>query len=131
MKNILEYFVHIHLAEAELQPLCVVPNDYVIAIATNPKNVYLSSQLFLQPTNRLIRLTSPKLNYIIGAGAVLLYLEICVMVIPSIDPIAVTILCSVSLCTYPCVESKILCSHWLLACLLHQHIQVTCQSHLS
>ena len=52
---------------------------------------------FVQPTHRLIRLTSPKLNYIIGAGAVLLYLGIIIMVIPSTDPNIVKVLCNVSL----------------------------------
>ena len=67
-------------------------------IATATENV-LSVHLISidQSTHRLIRLTSPKLNYIIGAGAVLLYLGITVMVIPSTDPNIVKVLCNVSL----------------------------------
>ena len=46
----------------------------------------------------------------------LLYLGICVMVIPTIDPIAVTVLCSVSLHTYTYVNSTYIgaISHLLL-----------------
>jgi len=51
---------------------------------------------FIFRNRKLIRLTSPKLNYIIGAGAVLLYLGICVMVIPSTNPDIVKVLCNVS-----------------------------------
>ena len=47
-------------------------------------------------TCRLIKLTSPNLNYIIGAGAILLYLAIYVLAIPSTDPTAVAVLCNVS-----------------------------------
>ena len=51
-----------------------------------------------------MRLTSPNLNYIIGTGAILLYLAIYVMVIPSTDPTAVAVLCNVSahLCERVC-----------------------------
>ena len=45
---------------------------------------------------RLIRLTSPNLNYIIGAGATLLYLDICLKVVPTVDPDVVIIMCNVS-----------------------------------
>ena len=45
---------------------------------------------------RLIKLTSPNLNYIIGAGAILLYLGIYVMAIPSTDPTVEKWLCNVS-----------------------------------
>jgi len=45
---------------------------------------------------RLIRLTSPNLNYIIGAGATLLYLDICLNVVPTVDPDIVIIMCNVS-----------------------------------
>ena len=59
----------------------------------------LQLHAFLSPSMnmcRLIKLTSPNLNYIIGAGAILLYLGIYVMAIPSTDPTAVTVLCNVS-----------------------------------
>ena len=45
---------------------------------------------------RLIRLTSPNLNYLIGVGAVVLYIDIYFFVIPSTDPVAVTVYCNVS-----------------------------------
>ena len=45
---------------------------------------------------RLIKLTSPNLNYIIGAGAILLYLGIYVMAIPSTNQTAVAVFCNVS-----------------------------------
>ena len=44
---------------------------------------------------RLIKLTSPNLNYIIGAGAILLYLGIYVMAAPSVDQTVVKWLCNV------------------------------------
>jgi len=46
--------------------------------------------------SRLIRLTSPNLIYIIGAGAVLLYLDMCLTVVPTTDPDVVKVLCNVS-----------------------------------
>jgi len=72
----------------------------VIAIESR-KTSFFQNQAFIllhfdQSTHRLIRLTSPKLNYMIGAGAVLLYLGICVMVIPTTDQTTVTVLCNVS-----------------------------------
>ena len=45
---------------------------------------------------RLIRLTSPNLNYLIGVGAIILYLDISLSVIPITDVKAVTVLCNVS-----------------------------------
>ena len=45
---------------------------------------------------RLIRLTSPKLNYFIGIGAIILYIDISLSVAPTTDPKIVTILCNVS-----------------------------------
>ena len=45
---------------------------------------------------RLIKLTSPNLNYIIGGGAILLYLAIYVSAVPTTDPTVVKWLCNVS-----------------------------------
>ena len=45
---------------------------------------------------RLIKLTSPNLNYIIGAGAILLYLAIYVGAVPTTDRTVVKWLCNVS-----------------------------------
>ena len=40
--------------------------------------------------------TNPKLNYVLGAGALLLYLDVCIRVIPSTDPDDVKVICNVS-----------------------------------
>lgn len=47
--------------------------------------------------NRLIRLSSPKLNYIIIVGAILFYVSAISFVIPSTDPDAVVVFCNVSI----------------------------------
>ena len=52
---------------------------------------------------RLIRLSSPKLNYMIGAGAVILYIDVCFFVIPSTDQLSSTIYCDVWLCS-SCIQ---------------------------
>ena len=46
--------------------------------------------------NRLIRLTSPTLNYLIGAGAIVFYVDVYIYVLPSTDQVAVSLLCHVS-----------------------------------
>lgn len=43
---------------------------------------------------RLIRLTSPNLNYIIGAGAIIIYLVVFLTVIPVANQMLATILCN-------------------------------------
>ena len=52
--------------------------------------------LFGRPIFRLIKLTSPNLNYIIGAGAILLYVEIYILVAHTTDRTVVKWLCNVS-----------------------------------
>jgi gamma-aminobutyric acid type B receptor len=47
---------------------------------------------------RLIKLVSSQLNYLIGVGAIILYLNSVLLVIPSIDPNVVTILCNITPC---------------------------------
>ena len=44
---------------------------------------------------RLIRLTSPNLNYLIGAGAILLYIDVYFYIIPTSDRDTATIFCNV------------------------------------
>ena len=44
---------------------------------------------------RLIRLTSPNLNYLIGAGAIVLYVGVCFYVIPTTSQIVATLFCNV------------------------------------
>ena len=51
--------------------------------------------LFNLFSHRLIRLSSPNLNYIIGIGAIILYMNVIVFVIPTNDRQAVAVLCNV------------------------------------
>ena len=44
---------------------------------------------------RLIRLSSPNLNYIIGLGAVVLYLNVIILVIPTKEEDIAAVLCNV------------------------------------
>ena len=41
-------------------------------------------------------MTSPNLNYLIGIGAIVLYIDIYFFVIPSTDKVTVTVFCNVS-----------------------------------
>ena len=50
---------------------------------------------------RLIRLSSPNLNYLIGLGAIVLYLNVIVLVIPTTNPEFAAVLCNVSECGTP------------------------------
>ena len=45
---------------------------------------------------RLVRLSSPNLNYLIGAGAIILYLNICFYIVPTTNPTAVSVLCNIT-----------------------------------
>ena len=45
---------------------------------------------------RLIRLSSPKLNYFIIVGAIIMYISIIVYTIPSESELGNTVLCNVS-----------------------------------
>ena len=60
-------------------------------------------------SHRLIRLSSPKLNYIIGIGAVILYLNVIFLVVPTINPVLITVLCHVCsihvILTFTCTSS--------------------------
>ena len=74
---------------------------------------------------RLIRLTSPNLNYLIVVGAIILYIDISVSVAPTTDLKVVAILCNVSSnivhmygeyrCTYKCSYLCIQLAPWLNA----------------
>ena len=46
------------------------------------------------PPSRLIRLSSPNLNYLIGAGAIILYVDIYLFIIPTTNPQTVAALCN-------------------------------------
>ena len=54
----------------------------------------------------LIRLSSPNLNYIIGAGAMVLYADVILRVIPTMSPDVAVVLCNVG--TRICPWHKIL-----------------------
>ena len=46
------------------------------------------------PPSRLIRMSSPNLNYLIGGGAIILYMDIYFFVTPTTDQQTVTALCN-------------------------------------
>ena len=46
--------------------------------------------------SRLLKMASSKLNYVIGIGAIILYLDTFFFVIPSTDPSVVSVLCNVA-----------------------------------
>lgn len=50
----------------------------------------------VKPILRLVRLTSPYLNLLIGAGAIILYINICCTVVPSTNPNVVTVFCNLT-----------------------------------
>ena len=41
-----------------------------------------------------MKLSSPQVNYLIVIGAIILYLNVVALVIPTSDPVAVTVLCT-------------------------------------
>ena len=47
--------------------------------------------------SRLIRLSSPNLNYIIGLGAIILYLNVITLVIPTTNTDFAAVLCNISI----------------------------------
>ena len=51
-------------------------------------------KLYLKFTHRLIKLSSPNLNYLIGTGAIILYIATFLLVTPSKDPLTVSALCT-------------------------------------
>ena len=65
--------------------------DFNAACCRAYNSLYLPLNL-----HRLIRLTSPNLNYLIGIGAIVLYIDVCFFVIPSTDKVTVTVFCNVS-----------------------------------
>ena len=48
------------------------------------------------PSQRLVRLSSSSLNYVIIAGALIMYFSIILYVLPVVDQTATTVLCNVS-----------------------------------
>ena len=50
----------------------------------------------LSYAHRLIQLSSPNLNYLIGIGAILLYLDAYLLVSPTTDQTATTVKCNAS-----------------------------------
>ncbi len=51
-----------------------------------------------------MKLSSPNLNYLIGAGAAILYIDILFFIVPTTSPSTVSILCNVS--NYPYTVSN-------------------------
>ena len=54
----------------------------------------MSSYDCVLPPPRLIRMSSPNLNYLIGGGAIILYMDIYFFIIPTTDQQALTVLCN-------------------------------------
>ena len=52
-----------------------------------------------QSAYRIIQFSSPNLNYVIGVGALLLYMRVYFMAIPSTDPTVVAVFCNVRMPT--------------------------------
>ena len=55
----------------------------------------LSLSLFALPY-RLIRMSSPNLNYLIGGGAIILYMNTYFFIVPTINSQAVSALCNIT-----------------------------------
>ena len=53
---------------------------------------------------RYIKKINPKMSSLLGAGALLLYLDVCIRVIPSTDPDDVEVLCNVSMIAGPLIN---------------------------
>ena len=56
----------------------------------------MSSYDCVLPPHRLIRMSSPNLNYLIGGGAIILYMDIYFFIIPTTNQQALTVLCNVT-----------------------------------
>ena len=54
----------------------------------------MSSYDCVLPPPRLIRMSSPNLNYLIGGGAIILYMDIYFFIIPTTDQQALIVLCN-------------------------------------
>lgn len=54
-------------------------------------------------TFRLMKLSSPNLNYLIGFGAIVLYIGMYLFVIPSTNPLIISIFCNVRSITGSCM----------------------------
>ena len=61
-------------------------------------------------SHRLVRLTSPSLNYVIIGGVLVMYCSVILYVVPVTTQVANTALCNVSIA----IEQMGLCSFWLL-----------------
>ena len=68
---------------------CILGDKHSSLWITIPS--YLSS---LPP--RLIRLSSPNLNYLIGVGAIVLYTDVIFAVIPTTNPDVVAVICTLT-----------------------------------
>ena len=70
----------------------VIPCNSPITLGSN-YSWYIS---VVCPPSRLIRMSSPNLNYLIGGGAIILYMNTYFFIVPTTDPQAVTVLCNLT-----------------------------------
>ena len=61
-----------------------------------PNTVDSEYATYIFPPSRLIRMSSPNLNYLIGGGAIILYVDIYFFTAPTTNPHAVTVLCNLT-----------------------------------
>ena len=73
-------------------------------------------------SHRLIRRSSPNLNYIIGLGAIILYLNVISFVIPTTNPDFMSVLCNVSSAVLCYVNLSVNVAHVLRYNTLNMHI---------
>ena len=91
------YFMHAH--------------DVVYCITYNALHLKQWSGVFLIPLYRLVRLTSPRLNYISIVGATVMYVSVLLYSIPSFSAVAAEVLCEVHMRTACHDIYKSTCTH--------------------
>ena len=65
-------------------------------VSPNVKHPKIIITVFDSMSHRVVRLSSPNLNYLIGFGAILLYVNAYLLVFPSSNQSAATAMCNVS-----------------------------------
>lgn len=79
---------HCHMPHLQL----LLQRKKVLSMCKNFIIIYTTPCVFF----RLIKLSSPNLNYIIGAGAITLYVDIYFLVVPTTAQLSVQVLCSLT-----------------------------------
>ncbi len=103
----------------------IVGHKYLIVLFTEgplleiPVYMYLFSFVY----HSLIKLSSPNLNYLIGVGAIILYLDIYLQVIPTTDPYVVEVLCH--LIPWPTAIGYSLCYGTIVVKMIRVHLIFT------